>query len=281
MADEKVFEQHFDDLADFLTLRPAGCEENKIGGYPESSLPKYSGTDKARKWFGCSSAKEVEKLAREGWPEGVKRIYDALGKIGQNVQAVSIKRRLVRADQGDEYDIHRAYAGGLDQAWTSRKRQARIAGGSTITLAVSVNQSSGDHADMQFWRGAACVRLADILTEAGYQVRIVGFSRTTGFFTDNTGRLLTVTIKESGQQLDLSNLAATVALAGTYRHFGLRQGLAGPTEVSSSFGSPVINHELAEADLTIRKADVRDRASAEQFIERAVEIINERIKLAA
>lgn len=272
-----TIKQHFDDIADFMNIRPRSAENQSSGGHRSLEGTRING----RNWFGVDSLQEVERVMREGWVDGVKRIYEALGHIGQDVQAVSLKRRIVRSDQGDEFDIHRAYSGGLDQAWSRRTRQVRVAGGASITIGVSIAQSVGNNSEEQFWRGAAAVRLADILTDAGYQVRIMAYSKSTGYYVNGSGMLFTVTVKEANQPLDLSAVASIVALAGANRWYGLAQGHAEPYEVDEGNGVPDSRYMLDEADFNITKSSISTREDAERFINNALVSINEKTKLAA
>lgn len=278
---ENTIIQEFADVEDFTTERPPSDINAGSGAY----LMRIEATEKTgeacRKWYGVNSFDELKRVVREGWHEGVTRIYKELGQIGNDVQAVSLKRRTVRSDQGDEFDIHRAYSGGLDQAWSSRKRQARVAGGAQFTLGVCIGQYADEDSSELFWRGAVAVRLADILTEAGYQVRVVGYTLGEECYTDYGDRLLIVPVKEANQPLNLSSIASVVALAGTYRHYGLLALHREEKEVDFAHGRSYFDYELDGADLSIRKRDVKDKNSAEQFINKAVEIINSRTKRAA
>jgi len=270
----------FEDVSDALTIRPASKANKTL-----VSKKHTDWDDAGASWFGVSSLRELERVVRDGWTDGVKRIYDAVGTIGNTVTPMSIKRRTVRSDQGDEYDVHRAMGGGLDTAWSSRKRQARPVAGAEITIATQIGLLSNDSTDEVFWRGAACVRLADILTEAGYRVRIVGYNAGDFCFTGpdgkNLGKLFICEIKKAGQQLDLASLAATVALAGTYRHYFLFNQLSSGFKSASNYGVTNANYVLPESDVCIRKADVKTESDAVAFINATLERFNEKARAAA
>ena len=196
---------------------------------------------------------------------------------------MSIKRRLYRTDQGDEYDIHRAWTGGLDTAWSRRKRQARVSGGSVVTIGVNSELSSSEHADTQFWRGAAAIRMADILTEAGYHVRIVTYNAGCDVFPKATVKniLQTVEIKRADMPLDIPTLTAAIAQAGTFRHYGIHHYTSFPWIVHGASGYPIKSYELPGVDALVQSSTVFDQATATAWLERTVIQFNNRLAMAA
>src|SRR6185295_10789471 len=63
-------------------------------------------------WNGVEgSVHAVQKLIRDGWPEGVTRMEEALRDLGETLRPASVSRKPVWTDQGDELDIHRVWAG--------------------------------------------------------------------------------------------------------------------------------------------------------------------------
>lgn len=269
----------FDDFTDATTIRPhSGINASR-------AARKHKDWDGAGfSWLGVSGLAELERVVKDGWPQGVARINDALGKIGDTVVPVSIKRRTVRSDQGDEYDVHRAMSGGLDRAWSSRKRMARNAVGAEITIATQIGLASSDNPDEVFWRGAACIRLADILTEAGYNVRIIAYNRGVTCYRSGSkslGKLFTCVAKQANAPLDMTSIASLVALAGVYRHYFLFNQLSAEFESESDYGVTDSQFILPGADVCIRKADVNSKATAIEFINKALAGMNEKAREAA
>lgn len=273
-AKHETVTMRFYGLADAMNIRPAsaknpvGCSAHKV----KSDSDKTTGSA-AEKWFGkgIRDKRQLAEVCAKGWTDGLNKIYEAVGQVGGGIVPVSLKRRIVRGDTGDNYDIHRAMSGGLDRAWDSRKRQKRVAGGAQLTIAVSIGQSAATHADAAFWRGAAAVRLADLMTEAGYQVQVVGYASTIDTFDTGTPHGLTlVEVKAASEPLDLTALATSVALAGFYRHFVLWQYHAQNNVVVSDHGRSERAAELVGVDINITVESIYDRASCERFIRNTV-----------
>lgn len=273
-AKHETVTMRFYGLADAMNIRPAsasnpsGCMANTVKNMSDSK----TGRD-AEKWFGdgIRSKQQLVEVCASGWTAGLNKIYRAVGQVGGDIVPISLKRRIVRSDTGDNYDIHRAMSGGLDRSWDSHKRQKRVAGGAQITIAVSIGQNSGTHANAAFWRGAAAVRLADLMTEAGYQVQVIGYSSTFDAFETGTPHQLTlIEVKAASDPLDLTALATSVALAGFYRHFCLWQLHSHDHEVSPGHGMNEKDAALIGVDVNITVESIEDRRSCEQFILSAV-----------
>lgn len=270
----------FDDLTDATTLRePTEINRSRFNDRMDSDAKKR-GTE-AIEWLGVASLASVKDAIKTGWPAGVLRMENALAKIGGDVVPVSLRRRVERSDQGDEFDIHRAYAGGLDTAWSSRKRKARVSGGAQITIATQIGLTSDMHSSTLFWRGAACMRLADILTASGYQVQVIGYNAGTDAFVGGYRKLFKVELKRADAPLDMAALASAVALSGTYRHFFLANQCSCELEVDYGYGTTDYFYELPGADICIRVGDVTDERTARAFVEQAVDRLNNRLQAAA
>lgn len=178
-------------------------------------------------WYGARSAQQSMDHACKGWPEGAERVR----KLMQQVDApppVSLRRKVQRADQGDELDIHEVYRGGLDRAW-SRKRRQHSRARMSVRIVAQIGGSKLDSADYLFWRGAAVSKLAEALEESGYRVEILGayseeqeiFEEQYATFTDST-----FMVKDAGAPIDLEAVAGVVCNAGFQRTYGFRAAYA-------------------------------------------------------
>lgn len=223
---------HFDSIADLatapFTLPSNERRFNKTlfldGRWYDESRHAARSTRRTRSvedWYGAPTEHEAAARVTRGWPEGAARVLKALAEL--DVPApVSVRRRLARADQGDEVDIHAVNRGNLETAWTTRRRR-HARGSTTVRLIVQLNLLESMQFEQLFWRGAAVVRLADALTAAGYSVEVVGAiaSYNVGGIDDGTF-LATVMLKEASTPLDIESLAGTVCNAGFHRLFGFR-----------------------------------------------------------
>lgn len=173
------------------------------------------------RWFGLNNASEVIQTAKTGWQDGAERVKGIAEEIKAQIPTPqSIRRRIKWSDQGDSLDIHRVWSGRLGQAWESHPRQ-RTNTQQSVTIFSQIFQSVMTHSDYGFYRGAAVIALSDLLTEAGYNVEIVGGMTAAGCIVEGDSRddayVWMVDIKSALAQLDLSSLAATLALAGFFR----------------------------------------------------------------
>jgi len=169
-------------------------------------------------WLGVATVDDVKRLLSDGWDAGVKRVSKNLGDIEIEARPVSIKRRKVRGDFGDDIDMQAVYRGDLDKAWTSTRRRSG-AGPQCVSLIVDICANSGTKADALFWRGAAALFLSDKLTEAGYSVAIYAAASSVGAYCGHGKKSTTmvVPVKNFSTPLDMNNIASVICLAGYFR----------------------------------------------------------------
>lgn len=179
--------------------------------------------ERSEKWFGVKGGyKAVEQIVRDGWPEGVKKMFDALGQLRDVVKPQSVRRRMEWRGQGDEYDIHRAWSGQFDKAWRRPVRKAGV-GPLHVRLLCNTTESASTAAESMFWRGAVTLFLADALTEAGYNVEIVSANVTMHLdSTHKINSLILTTLKDARAPVELNSLAAALCLAGCTRYYAYR-----------------------------------------------------------
>ena len=213
-------------------------DENRRYAKGKATGDSYRDQDNSD-WLGCTVDQLNERLTR-GWPEGVEKLQQIATR---EINPVSIRRRRVRGDQGDEIDMQAVYRGDLSRAWTRTRRQSRAGASRTITLVCNLSDSAGVDAKDLYWRGAAVLKLADALTQAGYGVGIYGAVSTKNADEgDKVSGCQFVEVKATDSPLDLSQLAAITALPGWFRTRGFAGiiaacDLAGTT-YSSGLGQP-------------------------------------------
>lgn len=266
--------RHYDGLNDYATLRKPNSKNQAV--YDDTEGYIKSG----KSWMGVDTLEELEAAVRNGWTDGLARIQETLDSIDVDVRPTSIKRRTSRGDQGDDYDVHRAMSGGLDKAWSRRSRQARTgSAGGVVTIAVALTLDGGQDSSTQFWRGAACVKIADALTAAGYQVEIVAYHPSGNSFSNSKGTpnsLKLVAAKEAHMPLDLVALTTLVALAGTTRYYSFLNYCHENLAVNINLGQAMHHYRLKGADICIAGNDVHDKATAEKFIRASLASIDSR-----
>jgi hypothetical protein len=223
-------------------------------------------------WYGagCETGRAVLKVVREGWPEGARMVADLLDKTSA-ATAVPLdrRRRMIRTDQGDSLDMVAVYRGHLDRAW-SRAVRRTSRGPQRVSILANMLCSGFESALVLAWRGAAAVAIADRLTAAGYQVRIV-----VGFGGRCKGEKVScrITVKDHGGPLDEAT-AAAVAVPGFFRALGHAWTAAHHPDRIGSPGMSVQSCDL-EADEIVLSHEIRDESSAVAAIDSAIERVNQ------
>ena len=178
----------------------------------------------SRSWYGMpddsteSPIGYASRMLNDGWPEGVARLQEAIKTIAGIAPPESMRRRLAWCDNGDSIDMNRVYTGQLDKAWRRAKRQTSRAP-APVTIWVSFSIPFTASPDALFWRGAAVAALADLLQSAGYSVGIQAFNNGTGCVYGSSSPYFdfVTTVKPQGAPMDISTLAAAVALPSMVR----------------------------------------------------------------
>ena len=231
------------------------------------------GTVSVRTWTGVDTIAECDRLiASAQWPEGAAMVRSLADSLLDIAPPVNVKRRRVWADQGDSFDLHRAYSGRLDAAWQRTKRQSARAP-RPVRIVLDANHTfRADAANLQ-WAGAAVVALSDLLTESGYSPEIIlGFSHIAAS-PERERVQCTLQVKSPLMPLDINALAATVALPGFVRqvmyqlivHFAphIRDALSWPQELPTEAG-----------DIVARTAQIVSEQEARAWIESAIAKVN-------
>lgn len=225
-----VWSQHCDSVQEFCATEPSKLNADKWAVY----VSRY---ENDRWLYGdAGSIDGIKARVRDGWEKGADRLLKL--NAGELKAPVSIKRALVRADQGDELDIHSVYRGELGRAWTRRSRSARRAP-AIVRIVPIIAGSANLESDQFFYRGAAVVRLADALTAAGYNVEIVAavVAQTIGIKYAKPDFAHTLTIKPSTAPLDVSNLAAVLCQQGFVRYFMFKAMYSYTKEIGTHCGT--------------------------------------------
>lgn len=205
----------FDSVEEYRLLQPSAANRGTL----EACFADDRRDANSSKWYGVTPGQIVGTL-RDGWTEGAARLSELSEHVLSASSAESIRRQIVRGSEGDDLDIHRVYCGGLDTAWTKRKRASRTAP-PTITLVSILGCAFSIEADRLFWRGAAMAKLSDILQEAGYNVEILAVLAAFGLCKSQDARSLVghvIPVKRADMPLDICSVATTICLPGFWRY---------------------------------------------------------------
>lgn len=234
--------QTFDSLQDALEASTFSTKANKQL-WAEVQTGDYGrACGGGARWYGLDTNDvgdalplNVRTATRHGWPEGVARMREALDGIGATLQPRNVRRVRRWADFGDSVEMSRVWAGRVDVAWQRCERQQRPAA-QNVTIAANITALAGVDARALFWRGAAVLKLADLLTTAGYNVRIDAIRQSRNAYEDGAAILQRVTVKEATAPLELNSLAATLCLSGFFRVVFFQCQCLGPGTARQSFG---------------------------------------------
>lgn len=209
--------QTFDTLQDLLAAARFSSTGNRTLWANSETENHQAAKTRPLEWYGIEGgAAAVRAAITEGWPAGVDQMRNALDDIGATLKPRSVRRVRRWTDQGDSVDMPRVWAGRSDVAWQRCHRESRQ-GAQLVTIAANVTALRDVNGRDLFWRGAAVLKLSDLLTEAGYNVRIDAMRYSTGAFTSGESILQRVTVKEPTAPLELNSLAAVLCLSGFFR----------------------------------------------------------------
>lgn len=189
----------------------------KSAAHMETAKGKFKGQGESggEEWLGAPNRQVLMQRLKNGWPEGVQKIEQIATR--ELSAPASVRRRRIRGDHGDELDMQAVWRGDLTRAW-SRTRRANRVGPRVINIIIDLGANAGTSSKQLFWRGASALRLAQLLTESGYNVALygaIGIRR-----ADSSGKLNAaqlVEIKSTDSPLDMDKLAALTAMAGFFR----------------------------------------------------------------
>ena len=190
------------------------------------STPRYQSNQVSRDGFkngsgvwtmGKGSWEATKDLWANGWPEGLEKMREALGRL-EPPRVQDLRRKHRWADEGDELSRERLLAGHYEAAWLTTKRISRVAP-KPVRICVDVEAHAGFGQDSLFWRGASGVLLAEALGKAGYPVEVIATSGAAGMGMAGGSykQYITVTVKEFTEPMYLPSLIATTAHASFLR----------------------------------------------------------------
>lgn len=177
---------------------------------------------RGRDWLGVETVAQVRAAVTTGWAEGAEKIRGAFDEVKNVPVPKSLRRKPVRGDMGDELCPHAILRGDFSHAWTRKTRQT-AQGKRTVQLVANILDNATHSASELFWRGAATLKLAVMLVEAGYAVEIYAGLAINFHFKNhsNTWNLVDlIKVKTANAPLDIQNLAGVIGLSGFARYYG-------------------------------------------------------------
>lgn len=262
-----MFARHYSSVVDLLEV-PSSLANKAQGDFHWHRVDRQL----EKTWFGgISSRAHAKEVLLGGWPEGLKKIRETIGKVGLP-ELTSIRRKPVWRDGGDDLSMDRLYSGEAD-CWRTTERRSCPPGLVPCTkIMVSIGGGHKRPAEDFFWRGAAAVVLADALEESGRACEIIAYDLTMGLKfggrKTDMDACLSVTLKRSDDPLDLSRLAAMTAHPAALRIAFFRANYAIPFKIRDHLGRAVtwINPPAPTDEPVIVIRDLFDEAATRKFL---------------
>src|SRR5690606_24628605 len=107
-------------------------------------------------WYDVDTKEEFNQILKYGHSRYVEMMLKDTIKMEA---PVSIRRRKVNGDFGDDIDIHKVMSGQLSTAWRKRGAQPRV-GIKNIRIMVNISMNNQVTSKQAVWRGVAALSLA-------------------------------------------------------------------------------------------------------------------------
>ena len=244
----------------------------------------HKGTSYAGKeWYGdAKDQSDCDAAVSSGWHKGADKVSRFAEELAVNAPpAVDVRRKRRRMDDGDDLCIDSAMRGEWDTAWETFRR-AETNGNPIVELVFNWGMSCGVTGEQMFWQGAVACALTDILEGAGYRVGLTAVQAIHHRIGTNAHAATVIRVKDVGDSMCLSDLAAFTAHSGVYRTYGFKMILEHSAEVNRNFGYPEYDDadmrgDVAESgyisDRAVWIPSVYDRASAIRTVREMLETL--------
>lgn len=262
----------YDSLSEFMedTMKPTSRYPMPNASEYRRFLPQKQAPD----WTGFpapANCSDVAAICNKGWEDGAKRISTELEQLDPP-PVQGIRRRPLWKDNGDHVDMDRVRSGNLDTAWWGITRRLG-AQPPKVRIVADMCVNCGVNHSVVFSRGAAAVRLTEILTLAGYTVELWGAAN-----TERRGHVgYAYTVKPFDAPFDNATASAGVALPATFRTLGIANIYKYAYEYWYGAGSAVpLNSEPLEEEgvrLFVVPETVTNTATANQWMKSCVKTL--------
>lgn len=264
------------EFADIYASDPGRNRANAEGCCPEPT-----------EWYNyLPSLAAARATLDKGWKEGARQLTGLSGNLAADIPpARSRKRKPCWTDDGGTLDVDRALAGQWESAYRSATRVSCL-GPDTVDLIGGMGGLGHITAEEMFWAGAAAIVAADILENAGYNVRLIAaaYSR----FDDESAYTVTrVIVKDAGEPLRVDALAGVMCHSGIYRTHAFRARCLAPWDVGGmgrSVNAERIQDlltrvgEWPESAIVLNRPYTREDAIAE--IQRVIGVVQGKVEAA-
>lgn len=216
------------DLPDVATVITAGEVSSPANKGYAQALDVQTNNELNSDWMGTSgTVTEIRQIIAQGWPKAVSLIAEHLREFEDIPIPRSVRRRRIWTDQGDTLEQQRVWSGALDRAW-QRCVKREVSAARFINVCCNVSCHARVAAHELTWRGATAIKLADLLTEAGYNVALTAIRYARADSGEGDFLLQRVCVKAATAPLDILAVSGTVAFPGFFRWALFRLAATGP-----------------------------------------------------
>ncbi len=202
-------ELHFEDLSSFW----------KYAMQESNAHTQSSRTNRDVEWHGGLTWEEAKQMAIRGWYEGMKEIEKFRAQIFPIIAQKVLRAKQVYAIAGYYVDVG-SFLANDPECFISREYEERNYPGRIFRVVCSVSFSSSIEPETIIQRGAMVCALIDAIEFAGHRAEVIcnwavcknendsyrkGLNKEKGWFE------VSVTIKKSGQPLEMTDLAFCLA----------------------------------------------------------------------
>lgn len=229
---------HFNTWSEYVDF----CEHRKL------ATPNVEDSRDNRNTFcGGVTFDEALSLARTGWAEGTARIKTLSQVLTDKVYSCVEKPEIQYDVTGADWDIG-ALMQGAPECWYRYETVLEKSPGKVVHVVFNGTASGGVSTEVIEAKGAAISAFIECLELTGNKVSvdIVFYAGPTG--PDNY-QIVTVTLKQAGQTLDLDRLAFALAHPASLRRLTFAAYEAFPYGSSNGYGQP--QEYPGEADIYI------------------------------
>lgn len=163
----------------------------------------------------ADTLQDVVQWLATGWPEGVKKMREALGDL-KMPKLADVRRRHLWRDSGDDISLEAMHAGKIERMFRTTKRRS-IQVPPRLQIIVNTDANGNVTAEQLFWKGAAAIAFVEAVSKAGYQAAVDAFIGGNNYTVSGAHHFLMVRAKNYDQPVSPSVLTAITANPATLR----------------------------------------------------------------
>lgn len=196
------------EILQYIDAKPTSLERN----------PQIARTEESSSWYADCTWNQTRYLAVNGWPEETELIEEFSSRLEAKLGAQLNIDEYFYDVTGQDFDLDRVLIG-EPEAWLNTEQvEIKAPALHTLRLVINIGASSDVNAETLKHRGAAVVALVSLLERTRRSVEVVAITRDCSVHGQaEEGFDFNFTVKQAGQEIDLSKLAFVFMHAGMLR----------------------------------------------------------------